>query len=146
MGGPAEIEIANLLYRYAELVDGGEFDAVGDLFEHADYYMGGTKPMRGSRVADAMRATVITYDGTPRTRHVMTNPIIEVDGDTATARSSYTVMQAADGLALQPILIGGYHDRFQRVDGVWRFAERSIRADLIGDLSKHIRIQLPPTP
>ena len=58
-------------------------------------------------------------DGTPRTKHVTTNLIVEVDDDagTATGRSYFTVLQAVPGLPLQPIVAGRYHDRFVR-DGV----------------------------
>jgi 3-phenylpropionate/cinnamic acid dioxygenase small subunit len=68
-------------------------------------------------------------DGTPRTRHVTSNIIIEVDEDAGTARSRayYTVFQAALDFALQPIACGRYRDRFERVDGKWYFAERSVQ-------------------
>jgi hypothetical protein len=48
-------------------------------------------------------------------------------------------MQAVDGLTLQPVIAGRYHDRFEEVDGEWRFAERTILPDLYGDLSHHMR-------
>ena len=60
------------------------------------------------------------------------------------SRSCYfTVLQAVPGLTLQPILAGQYHDEFERVDGDWRFTDRVILPDLIGDLSHHMR---PPDP
>ena len=42
-------------------------------------------------------------DGTPKTKHVTTNAIIEVDDDagTATSRANYAVTQATDELPLQ---------------------------------------------
>jgi hypothetical protein len=42
------------------------------------------------------------------------------------------------GAPLQPIVAGRYLDRFARVDGAWRFAERRILVDLVGDLSRHL--------
>jgi hypothetical protein len=33
----AEQQIANLCFRYAELVDGAEFDALGEMFAHSTY-------------------------------------------------------------------------------------------------------------
>jgi len=71
--------------------------------------------------------TLIVYaDGTPRTRHIVTNVVIEVDeqAGTAVSRSYFTALQALPDLALQPIASGRYHDRFERHDGHWRFAER----------------------
>jgi hypothetical protein len=48
------------------------------------------------------------------------------------------VLQANDGV-LQPVIAGRYHDRFECVDGKWRFSERIIHPDLQGDLSRHMR-------
>ena len=81
------------------------------------------------------------HDGSPRTKHVTTNLIVEVDeaAGTATARSYFTVLQATPALPLQPILAGRYHDRFHRSRHGWRFTERLIHLDLIGELREHLR-------
>jgi 3-phenylpropionate/cinnamic acid dioxygenase small subunit len=83
--------------------------------------------------------------GTPRTKHVITNPIIEIDEDagTATCRSYYTVLQATDDLPLQVIAAGRYHDTFERVNGAWRFKYRDYSLlDLKGNLSGHLQASL----
>ena len=81
-------------------------------------------------------------DGTPRTKHVTTNLIIDVDdgAGTATAKSYFTVLQQVDDLTLQVIIAGRYHDRFERVGGEWQFSDRLIFSDLIGDLSHHLTV------
>jgi 3-phenylpropionate/cinnamic acid dioxygenase small subunit len=83
-------------------------------------------------------------DGTPRTKHVTTNAIIDVDEDagTATCRAYFTVFQALEEFSLQPIIAGRYHDKFERVDGAWRFTERMMLPELMGDLSKHLLFKL----
>jgi len=142
--------IENLLYTYAERIDGGDLEGLADLFAH-----GCILPTpSGSRttaiagrdgVLGMYRAVTRLYaDGTPRTRHVTTNAIIEVDHQlgTASARSSYTVLQQTDALALQPIICGRYHDTFQRIDGRWWFATRTMFVDLVGDLSHHLLREL----
>ena len=48
-------------------------------------------------------------------------------------------MVRGDDFPLQPIIAGRYSDRFERVDGVWRFSERIIHPELYGDLSHHLR-------
>jgi 3-phenylpropionate/cinnamic acid dioxygenase small subunit len=140
----AETEIANLLYRYAEFMDAGDFAGAASLFDHARLRVGGG----GDGTVDA--ATMLTLwesgvtrypDGTPRTKHVVTNPIIEVDeaAGTASCRSYYTVLQQTDDLPLQPIVAGRYHDRFQRVDGEWRYVFRDYSLmDMVGDVSHHL--------
>jgi 3-phenylpropionate/cinnamic acid dioxygenase small subunit len=94
------------------------------------------------RGSPAGRDMLIVYDdGTPRTRHVTTNVAIEADEEagTAVSRAYSTVLQALPGLALQPIVSGRYRDRFERCDGQWRFAERRVLVDLVGDVSRHLR-------
>jgi 3-phenylpropionate/cinnamic acid dioxygenase small subunit len=139
------VAIANLVARYAELVDAGDLAGVGALFAHATYRAAVGDQVFTSTGADevtrTMTSMVRTYDGVPATRHVMSNLIIDVDeaDGQATCRSTYTVLQAAPGQVLQPILTGRYQDRFERADGSWRFTDRLIHADLIGDLSQHLR-------
>ena len=138
-----EQAVANLLYRYAELVDDGDFEALGDLLDACLLISGdGDAGITGAAaITERYRSTTRRYDdGTPRTTHVVSNPIVEVDGDDATSASRYVVFQATDDLDLQPIITGRYHDRFRRRDGTWRFRERRMAVDLVGDLSAH----LPP--
>jgi len=135
-------QIEALVYRYAELLDSGDLDGVAALFEHASWGSGTrTERMHGADQVRRMYDGVILYeDGTPRTKHVITNLVIDhEDGATqASARSYFTVLQQKDG-TLQPVIAGRYHDRFEQVDGEWRFAERIIHPDLHGDLSQHMR-------
>jgi len=146
----AHIEaIRRLLHRYAECIDAADFAAVGELFAEGEIRAAGLeRPVRG---AEAVRrlyesANRVHPDGTLRTRHVVSNEIVDVDasGGSASARSYYVVYQATPRLPLQPIVAGRYRDRFQCTDGAWRFAERVIEVDLVGDVSEHLRIELPP--
>ena len=139
--------ITNELYRYAELIDGGRFTELGELMEHCTFRYGAQGepgPSGAAAIAESYRSTVIAYaDGTPRTRHVTTNPIIELDGDIARVRSVYTVLQQAPDSPMQTIISGRYHDTLERFDGRWRFTERWFLVDLLGDLSRHLRFELP---
>jgi 3-phenylpropionate/cinnamic acid dioxygenase small subunit len=136
----SEVEIANLVYRYAELIDSGDLEGAAGLFAHARVKTAvGT--VGGAQVLAMWRSGIHIYqDGTPRTKHVITNPIIEVDEDAGrgTCRTYYTVMQQAGDGPLQAVICGRYHDAFERVDGRWRFCERDYSLhDLIGDMSRH---------
>ena len=144
----SHIAIEQLLYLYAELIDAGDFEALADLLAPA------VVKANGQVLADRDRAAVLLMyetstrryeDGTPCTRHVVTNVIIHPDetSGTATSRSTFTVYQSLPDFPLQPIIVGRYHDRFVRDDGAWRFDERDILPELFGDLSKHLLIQVP---
>jgi ketosteroid isomerase-like protein len=141
-------EIGNLIARYAERIDAGDFDGVARLLDDAS--VGGADDGQLLSGHDAIRrlfaSTARLYpDGTPRTKHVTTNLVLEIDEDAdhAVARSYWTVFQAVEGLPLQPILAGRYHDRFVRRDGLWGFAERRYLVDLVGDVSHHMMDNRP---
>jgi hypothetical protein len=48
------------------------------------------------------------------------------------------VFQQTDELPLQPIIGTRNFDRFEKVDGQWRFAARRIEVDLLGNVSAHM--------
>lgn len=141
---PDRREIEALVFAYAERLDLGDFDGVGRLFEHAEYGPAGTPGLRGSSaVADVMRASVRTYEGIPRTKHVTTNVVVRaLEASSAEASSYFTVFQQVGDGPLQPIVAGRYRDRFESVDGCWRFARREIWIDLKGDTSAHLTMDL----
>ncbi|MCX4597474.1 nuclear transport factor 2 family protein [Streptomyces sp. NBC_01549] len=134
--------IENLIARYAELVDDGDFAGLGVLLADATF-IGSGEPVRGCHAIEKMfQDTLIVYaDGTPRTQHVTTNVAIEVNeqASTAVSRSYVTVLQALPGLPLQPIGGGRYHDRFERRNGQWCFVERRAGITHVGDVSHHLR-------
>jgi 3-phenylpropionate/cinnamic acid dioxygenase small subunit len=134
--------IVELLARYAEAIDAGDFAAVGELFSDAELLDAG-----GARLAVGREQVTALYevstrryeDGTPRTAHVITNVIVEAVGDDVVEmRSRFTVFQATDGLALQPVVVGRYVDRVERSGGVWRFTGRTMIPESWGDVSHHL--------
>jgi ketosteroid isomerase-like protein len=143
--GPIEA----LVYGYAECIDAGDFAGVAKLFEHGEITVDGdTPPVKGSSAVQKLyehTTRIYPETGTPRTKHQCTNLVIEVDesAGTATARSSYTVLQQTPSLPLQPIIAGRYRDEFARTDGQWHFTRRHIVVDLVGDVSQHLLIDLP---
>lgn len=129
--------ITELLYRYAELIDAGDFDGVGRLLGRGNF-MG----VAGSEAIAALFAATTRrfpdHGNTPRTRHLVLNPIVDVLGDTAAARSTFCVVQQTDTVALQPIVVGRYADTFARDDHGWFFTERTVDVEMIGDVSDHL--------
>src|SRR2546423_6568497 len=134
--------IENLIATYAELVDDGDFAGVGVLLADATFTGDSGSVSGGDAIEKMLRDRVVIYeDGTPRTKHVTTNIVIEVDEEagTAVSRSYFTALQALPDFSLRPIVSGRYQDRFERSDGQWRFVERRVRTDLVGDVSRHLR-------
>jgi len=148
--GSSYVEILNLVYQYPELIDSGDFEAVGRYFGDATLVFelpdGTRSELVGSAAVQANfeeNTQRFPDDGTPHTRHVITNPIVEIDeaAATATCRFYITVFQRTDDFPLQPVWANRYEDRLRRVDGVWRLVHRRGFAHLPGDVSQHLLLQ-----
>jgi ketosteroid isomerase-like protein len=133
----------SLLFEYAERIDAGDFDAVGRLFADAVITdPSGAVVARGEQAAaELFAATTRRFaDGTPKTKHLTTNSIVELsdDGRRASVRSYFVVLQKVDGSPLQPIVAGRYHDQLELIGGRWRFRERCMLPEMFGDVSNHL--------
>ena len=129
-------EIEGLMLAYCRAIDSGSWEAFRALMGAARWLVEGEAP------APASANNVIVYDdGTPRTKHVVTNIEILVDreGHRAEGHSYVTVYQQVPGDQLRTIFTGEYHDCVAKAEGRWAFTERDIRRPLYGDLSKHLR-------
>jgi SnoaL-like domain len=144
---PAHVAVSNLIFTYAERIDAGDFAGVAELFRHGTITSEGVGA--GAEGVTEVQHLYETWtrryeDGTPRTKHVTTNLIIDVDEEAGKAwcRSYFTVLQQTSALPLQPIISGRYHDRFGFVAGEWRFEHRHMFPDLVGDVSQHLNRSL----
>jgi 3-phenylpropionate/cinnamic acid dioxygenase small subunit len=140
-----KVEITELLYRYAELIDAGDFDGVGQLLGRSTFGGSGSGSVSGAKnIAKLFATTTRRYPdhgNTPRTRHLVLNPIVEItDNDTATTRSTFCVVQDTETVPIQPIVVGRYYDRFGRDDDGWYFTERRVEIQMIGDVSAHLMV------
>lgn len=135
-------EIIELLARYAEAVDNGDFNAVGELLSDATLFdPAGNRIASGAEEITALfNATTKRHeDGTPRTAHLITNAIVDaIDDNTVELRARFLVVQEAEGVPLQPIVVGRYVDRVERRDGRWRFVARRMSPEFWGNTSAHL--------
>ncbi|MHA7665721.1 nuclear transport factor 2 family protein [Mycolicibacterium sp. HS_4_1] len=136
-----KLAITELLYRYAELIDAGDFDGVGELLGRGNF-MGVTGAEAVAALFAKSTRRFPDHGNTPRTRHLVLNPIVELDGDTAYARSTFCVVQQTDTVPLQPIVVGRYADTFARDDAGWYFTERIVDVQMVGNVSDHLNITL----
>jgi len=142
------VEIMNVIHAYPDCIDRGDYEGIAELLGDAEIEMGDGGVMTG-------RAAVQAYyerwtrrypdDGTPHTRHCITNPIVDIDEEAGTAIVRYYVMvlQRTDAFPLQPVWANKYEDRLARVDGRWRFTHRRGYDHLPGDTSHHL-LSVPP--
>lgn len=144
-------EAAQLLYRYAELIDDGDFAGVGALLGGATVTLAdGTPIATGATEVEALytATTRRLADGTPRTQHVVSNVIVEPvtagpdhdrGGERWEVRARFTVLQATDDLPLQPVAAGRYRDVVERdADGRLAIVVHAMAPILWGDISEHL--------
>jgi uncharacterized protein (TIGR02246 family) len=117
-------EIRELLARYCFALDADRFEEMAALFTPDGVWETafGTGTGRDGIVAQARG---IATGPRPRRVHLTINILIELDGDTATARSNWVLVQNGPEA---PVIGsgGGYSDRLAKVDGRWFFSHRTI--------------------
>jgi hypothetical protein len=131
----ARDDIATLIHRYAELLDGGDVDGVVAMFSRATWRSAATGTvLRTPEELRAVYAQLVPADGSPpRTRHLMHNLIVEVDDAVAdaAARCSYTVLEGGEpGAPVRILLVGRYEDRYARDADGWYLTDRVFHVDL----------------
>jgi 3-phenylpropionate/cinnamic acid dioxygenase small subunit len=135
-------EISKIIYGYADALDTGDFERLGEYFVRSTLRINGREEVYEGRegVLGMFYDYTRFYDGIPSTKHVTTNLLIDVNdsGESATAKSYFTVLQARPELPLQVVIAGRYADTFERMEGTWYLTDRFEYCDLIGDLSAHI--------
>jgi 3-phenylpropionate/cinnamic acid dioxygenase small subunit len=115
--------IRNLLVDYCQLCDDGRFDEWGQLFTDDATFtvMGTTHTGRG----DVQAFITAAQPPEARGRHLISQPRLNIDGDSADARTDYAFVGRTDrGLAVTSS--GRYLDHLVRDGGRWRFASREI--------------------
>jgi 3-phenylpropionate/cinnamic acid dioxygenase small subunit len=125
-----ERAILRALHEYAHTMDYGDEDgwvssfapdAVFNVFRADD----GTVIHREDGAGDLSRY-IASYPKPPRYRkHVMVDPVIDLDGDSATVRAYWILLQRDDDTGA-PVLgaFGHYLDRLQKQNGRWVIVDR----------------------
>lgn len=138
-------EVVRLIFAYADALDAGDFDAVGQLFERGELWgsAGSRATLRGSAAVSSYLSSRVITDGagSPRTKHLTSNIVVDFDRaqEVAWARSYFAVLQPnpTEG-RVEVIAAGRYEDVFARDDTEWRFERRIIHREMSGDLSRHL--------
>ncbi|HET6508993.1 MAG TPA: nuclear transport factor 2 family protein [Baekduia sp.] len=113
--------INDLLVEHARCLDDKDWDGLQALFTEDGYLQ---LPF-GRIEADAMGSTSATHlDSYFATHHMSSNYAIELDGDTANARSYFSAahVPSSEDLWAHGDIGGWYQTTFRRVDGRWRIA------------------------
>ena len=125
------VEIEQLLYRYCFAVDSGGPEEVAALFSETAVLLPGSYTGSASQRRPAILQWYVNYQKGTRAavdhlRHVITNPLIEVSGDHATAQCYLTANAVSKTSGKASWTAGTYKDKLVREAGRWLFAERQI--------------------
>ena len=131
--------IRELFSEYCFRMDEFRFDELGQLFTEDGDWIAPYARAHGPAEIAALMARNIPAE--PRRKHFIMNSLIRLDGDRASARTSYLVVLQATGGGLVPSVAGTYEDVLVRTTAGWRFRERR----LVHDLAAGLGLNLPNT-
>jgi uncharacterized protein (TIGR02246 family) len=138
--------IRRLKARYCQACDDDHNpDAVAACFVEDGLWEGPNLGVRAQGRA-AIRAYIggVRDGGRMRTSaHMVTNPIIEVDGDRATGQWRLLMMyttRPVDGKVEHHRIIGKYDEVYVRLDGVWLFERLTVTVEEHGLYGVEIRV------
>ena len=121
--------IREVLIRYGEYLDARDYAGYASLFAKDGVWTGGFGSATGPA---AIQSMLEEHLGKPEPGfinksnfHLMTTAAIDVDGDTAKARSRYTFFTASPDNKPTPSLAGRYVDEFVRENGEWKIKHRT---------------------
>jgi 3-phenylpropionate/cinnamic acid dioxygenase small subunit len=117
--------VVDLLYRYATAIDGRDWRLLRTCFTDdakLDYGQTG-RWNSGAEVTEHMSKS---HDDFAFTQHRITNPVVDITGDTAAARSYVHAVFVPGDAPDQPVhAYGHYDDELVRTSGGWQIAKRS---------------------
>ena len=124
-----ELEIRDVLARLAQGADDGDLKDYVQLFTEDGTWQGPDGGVHRGRAdllagAQARRASGIQGPGA-NTFHVVSNTVIDLDGDTATGKSYYQYYGNTDGTP-EIRRTGVYRDEFRRTPQGWKMHKRVI--------------------
>ncbi len=121
--------VREVLIRYGEYLDARDYAGYASLFAKDGVWTGGFGSATGPAAIQEMLEKNL---GKPEPGfinkanfHLMTTAVVEVDGDTAKARSRYTFFTASPDNRPTAALAGRYVDELVRENGTWKIKKRT---------------------
>jgi ketosteroid isomerase-like protein len=124
--------IWRLFMTYKNHLDQRDFKAYASLFTDDAVWMGNLGKCVGpEQIEEMLNKTLAVFDSDrDRQHHLVLNPVIDVDGDTATAKSTWAFVTRSDADAPVFSMLGTYYDELRRTDDGWKFSRRVAYSDI----------------
>jgi uncharacterized protein (TIGR02246 family) len=127
--------IRELMARYCHALDACQFAEVASLFAEEGEWTTTYGSARGRTQIEALLTGVVPKPGEgPQRKHYITNIIVTLAGDRATARSDYLVVRESER-GLMPVMGGTYTDEFAKREGIWQFVRKQLVHNIVGDMA-----------
>ncbi len=131
----AKDAIRELMATYAQALDACRFADVAACFAPDGEWSTDYGAARGPAEIEAFIRGIVPVKGEgPQRKHYITNTIIKVDGETASAVSDYLIVREAEG-GLIPVMGGTYRDKFVKTPAGWRFSRKELEHHIAGDMA-----------
>jgi len=126
-------EIRTLLLNYGRYLDDRQLESYADLFAQEGEWVGGFGSAKGpAQILAVMKRAFADLPSPPENRnyHILTNMIVDTDGDRGTAWSRWTFY--VKGPDNKPVEFGAgrYEDELIRENGKWKFLRRVVAAEI----------------
>jgi uncharacterized protein (TIGR02246 family) len=123
-------EIRQLFVDYGRHLDAGDVEAYADLFaDDGEILLGPIGRAKGRAEIFALM-TKVKERAQTASFHLVTNPVIRLDGDRATGEVLWTVIKPDAAGKLEVAMFGRHVDELVRERGRWRILKRRGRIDV----------------
>ncbi|MBU1054903.1 MAG: nuclear transport factor 2 family protein [Proteobacteria bacterium] len=124
--------IANYCYYF----DGAEFDKWVDMFTDDGIFDCGVLGVQeGKEALKAFTQSIPLTNGLPMMKHCIMNEVINVTGNSATAKSYFIMLRPnSDGISIIS-MSGRYTDELVKRNGSWLFKQRKLYIDAMESMS-----------
>jgi uncharacterized protein (TIGR02246 family) len=124
--------IERLLLEYGRALDARDFKAYSLLFAKEGVWSGGMGTVQGPAAIQAFMEKAIPGPNAVHNYHLLSNFVIDVNGDTATAWSRWQFVVPGPNNTAVVAQSGRYDDTLVREDGRWKFKRRVASNDIPG--------------
>jgi 3-phenylpropionate/cinnamic acid dioxygenase small subunit len=130
------MEIHQLFIDYGMHLDAGDFEAYSSLFaSDGEVMMGPLGRATGPAAIKELMVKAIG-DKVGSTFHVISSPMVQLDGDHAASKVMWTVVNRDENNHAVLMAIGHHRDELVRENGRWRFKKRRGYFDIPSTMPK----------
>lgn len=125
--------IRRLILAYGTAHDHRDYRSFAALFAREGEWVSGMGSAQGPDAIFKLMDDTIGHNPMPNgsgTYHLLTNDVIDVSGDRASAVTKWLYVTPGDNGAPNTSILGHYNDQFIREDGKWKFLRREAPMDL----------------